>query len=112
MKEFIEKLIGRLEQQIFSAELHDYGWEGQTVHNLLVLGDVRDIANQLAEEYKQKEYCWQSCASTEHCKECSRLGNGDIDYFESIDSWMEEYKETPTIDAGELMGKTEEVENK
>lgn len=54
MKEFVDKLISRLEEQIFSAELHDYGWEGQTVHSLLVLGDVRDIADQLAEEYKQQ----------------------------------------------------------
>lgn len=56
--------------------------------------------NQLAEEYKDKEYCWQECASTEHCKECSRLGNGDNDYFESIDDWAESL---PTIDAGELL---------
>lgn len=52
MKQFIDNLISRLEEKIFSAELHDCGWEGQTAHNLLTLGDVRDAAEQLAEEYK------------------------------------------------------------
>lgn len=62
MKEFIEKLIQRLEEQIFSAELYEYGWEGQTVHNLLVLGDVKDIAVQLAEEYAE---CYKDCGQCE-----------------------------------------------
>ena len=52
MQQFIDNLISRLEEKIFSAELHDYGWEGQTAHNLLTLGDVRDAAEQLAKEYK------------------------------------------------------------
>ena len=51
MKEFVEKLMSMLEKQIFSAELHNYEWEGQTVHNLLCLGDVKNVAEQLAEEY-------------------------------------------------------------
>lgn len=44
-------LIERLEEEIFSAELHDYGWEGQTLHNLLVLGNVQVIAEDLASEH-------------------------------------------------------------
>ena len=52
MKEFIEKLIERLEENIFVAELHGFGWDGQRVSNLLCLGDVKDISEQLAEEYK------------------------------------------------------------
>lgn len=52
MKEFIDKLISRLEEKIFVAELYGFGWEGQRVGNLLCLGDVKDISEQLAEEYK------------------------------------------------------------
>lgn len=62
MKEFVEKLMSMLEKQIFSAELHDYGWEGQTVHNLLVLGDVKDIAEQLLEEHEE---CYKDCGECE-----------------------------------------------
>lgn len=101
MKEFIEKLIGRLEDKryinptVMIRKCYNDG-----------LNDAVKIVNQLAEEYKDKEYCWQECASTEHCKECSRLGNGDIDYFESIDDWAESLT---TIDAGELFGNSEQV---
>ena len=96
MKEFIEKLIGRLEEQ--KTDAIDK-WDGGASHK--AYSKAIEIVNQLAEEYKDKEYCWQECASTENCKECSRLGNGDIDYFESIDDWSESL---PTIDAGELFG--------
>ena len=51
MKEFVEKLIERLEENIFVAELHGFGWDGQRVGNLLCLGDVKEIAEQLAEEH-------------------------------------------------------------
>lgn len=33
------------------------------------------------------DYCWQSCACTERCKECRRLCDGDVDYYESIDNY-------------------------
>ena len=52
MKEFIEKLIGRLEERIFSAELYNDEFEGKTIDNLICLGDVTEIVNQLVEEYK------------------------------------------------------------
>lgn len=52
MNKFIEKLMSELEKKCFSAELHDYNWQGETVHNLLILGDVKDIVEQLAEEYE------------------------------------------------------------
>ena len=51
MKQFVEKLIIRLEEMIFSAELYNNEFDGKTVDNLICLGDVADIANQLAEEY-------------------------------------------------------------
>ena len=59
MKEFIEKLIGRLEERIFSAELYNDEFEGKTIDNLICLGDVTEIVNQLAEEYNN-DFCeWQ-----------------------------------------------------
>ena len=53
MKEFMDKLIERLEEKIFSAELYNDEFNGQTVDNLICLGDVVEIVNQLAEEYNQ-----------------------------------------------------------
>ena len=62
MQEFIKKLIERLEENIFVAELHGFGWEGQRVSNLLCLGDVKDISEQLAEEYAD---CYKDCEQCE-----------------------------------------------
>lgn len=59
MKEFIEKLIGKLEEMIFSAELYNNEFDGKTVDNLICLGDVADIVNQLAEEYNNG---WIPCS--------------------------------------------------
>ena len=60
MKEFVKKLMSMLEKQIFSAELYDYGWKGQTVHNLLCLGDVKNVAEQLLNEHEEQaeQYCY------------------------------------------------------
>lgn len=52
MNEFIEKLIGRLEERIFSAELYNDEFDGKTIDNLICLGDVTEIVIELAEEYK------------------------------------------------------------
>ena len=62
MKRFVEKIIRKLEKHIFSAELYNYGWKGQTVHNLLCLGDVKNVAEQLAEEYNNyNDFCeWKT----------------------------------------------------
>ena len=59
MKEFVEKLNERLEENIFVAELHGFGWDGQRVGNLLCLGDVKEIAEQLAEEHNNG---WIPCS--------------------------------------------------
>ena len=55
----------------------------------------RSIGEELAEEYKGRniidgDYCWQNCSATEHCKECNRLCNGSIDYYENYDFMAEE----------------------
>ncbi len=51
MQEIFEKIIEKLENKIFSAELYGKEWNGQTVDNLLCLGDVRDVIEQEAAEY-------------------------------------------------------------
>jgi hypothetical protein len=112
MKEFVEKLIGRLEetdfndiQMVVRKVLLKYGFPYESI----VQDEVWDaldelssnkfaikIINELAEEYQSRimidnEYCWQKCGAVEHCKECNRLGNGITDYFENYDSLVEEY---------------------
>lgn len=39
----LEKVIEKLESKMFSAELYGNEWNGQTVNNLICLGDVVDI---------------------------------------------------------------------
>ena len=58
-----------------------------------------EIVKKLASEYNNnviidEQYCWQTCGSTEHCKECRRLSNGDIDYYENYDFMVEEHNNT------------------
>ena len=83
MKEFVEKLIGRLEESAQgskdSKDLSKYSAYKQSI----------EIINQLAEEYQSrvmidKQYCWQNCLATEMCNKCNRLCNGSIDYFEPL----------------------------
>lgn len=109
MKEFIDKLIGRLEEEKnkFVGMYTDYA-EGlvDAYENSL------EIVNGIAEEYKEKEYCWQTCGATEHCKECRRLGNGDIDYYESIGEYINtstEHINCSTDTSTKLFGNSEQV---
>ena len=50
-----------------------------------------EIVKQEAKKYNNAiidgKYCFQSCACTEKCDKCSRLRNGDIDWYENIDNW-------------------------
>lgn len=39
----VERVIGKIENKMFSAELYGDEWNGQTVNNLLCMGDVYDI---------------------------------------------------------------------
>ena len=101
MKEFVDKLISRLEEEI---EQHSrMKKESNSLHKMHYHMGIIDaynkaieIVNQVAEEYKSKvmidgQYCWQTCGATEHCKECNRLGNGYTDYYENYDFMAEEY---------------------
>jgi hypothetical protein len=39
----VDKVVEQLLNKIFTAELYGNGWDGQTVNNLICLGDVCDI---------------------------------------------------------------------
>lgn len=51
MQEVFENIMQRLENEVFSAELYGEKWNGQTVTNLLCLGNVRDVIEQVSAEY-------------------------------------------------------------
>lgn len=42
-EERIEKILKKIEEKIFTADLYGHGWDGQTVDNLLCYGDVYKI---------------------------------------------------------------------
>lgn len=104
MKEFIEKLIVRLEELRIDksnyfgvlnivAEKYDRANE--------MLDDAIEIAKELAEKYQSRvmideQFCWQTCVCTDRCNECNRLADGEFDYYESIGEWEEEYINTST----------------
>ena len=67
------------------------------------------------------EYCWQECCSTEHCKECKWLGNGDTIWFEQMQKGevlgfgaketLSEYGEVLGFDAKESLSEYEKMLN-
>ena len=97
MKEFVEKLISKFEEQ--KGNVNGYlSYEGKKLvkYRNNCVDACKEIVNQLAEEYQSRvmidgQYCWQTCSATEHCKECNRLCNGGIDYYENYDVLAEEY---------------------
>lgn len=97
MNEFIEKLIGRLEEERITAYNTYKNYEMKVdLGRAFGAEKAIEIVNQLADEYKDKviidgQYCFQTCGATEHCKECNRLCNGSIDYYENYDVLAEEY---------------------
>lgn len=90
MKEFVDKLIGRLEEAKDRANRH-YNYGDEIAYSYSI-----QIVKELAENHKSKvmineQYCWQTCGATEHCKECNRLSNGSIDYYENYDFMVNEH---------------------
>ena len=98
MNEFIEKLIGRLEERIKLHNKKAQGYANKALPTLAIdtlakreeVKEIMNIVNELAEEHNERtiineQYCWQTCGATEHCKECNRLCNGSIDYYENYD---------------------------
>lgn len=39
----VDKVVEKVENKMFSAELYGDGWNGETVNNLLCFGDVYEI---------------------------------------------------------------------
>ena len=93
MEQFIEKLIGRLKKYQIEYKSGFGELTDETVFR--VMENVIYTVNELAEEHKDNvmidgQYCWQTCGATENCKECNRLCNGSIDYYENYDCLVEE----------------------
>lgn len=64
----------------------------------LMIQDLQEENRKLKEKIaKQRnviidgKYCFQSCACTEMCDKCARLGNGDTDYYEDMGEMEEKY---------------------
>ena len=98
MNKAFEKIIEKLEEEKMSYfltiantgdEKLDYAYE--KVGN--ALDKSIEIVKQEAEQYNvmiDGEYCFQSCGCTEMCGKCSRIANGDTDYYESICAFSEQ----------------------
>ena len=82
----IDKVVEQLEEQ--KSGLTE--WAEDEAFKLAT-DDAIKIVKQEAEQYNNAiidgNYCFQSCACTEKCDKCSRLCNGDIDWYENIDNW-------------------------
>ena len=106
MKEFVDKLIGRLEElrEHYGKQSFAYNDANKTyefVGREQTTSLIIEIVNELAEEYQSRvmideQYCWQTCVCTDKCMECNRLTEGAFDYYESIADWDEEYINTST----------------
>ncbi len=84
MQEVFEKIIDKLEKEIFSAELYGDEWDGQTIDNLLCLGNARDVIEQVAAEYNNG---WIPCSE--------RLPEENMEVIVTI-SEMDGYNHTST----------------
>ena len=94
MQAVFEKIIEELEKLDVKAIKRYKGgtfgdYEGTDYY--IKKSDAIEIVKQEAKQYNNAiidgKYCFQSCACTEKCDKCSRLRNGDIDWYENIDNW-------------------------
>ena len=99
MQAVFEKIIEELEKLDVKAIKRYKGgtfgdYEGTDYY--IKKSDAIEIVKQEAKQYNNAiidgKYCFQSCACTEKCDKCSRLYNGDIDWYENIDNWTEQYQ--------------------
>ena len=100
MQAVFEKIIEELEKLDVKAIKRYKGgtfgdYEGTDYY--IKKSDAIEIVKQEAEQYNNAiidgKYCFQSCACTEKCDKCSRLYNGDIDWYENIDNWTQPYQQ-------------------
>ena len=108
MNKAFEKIIEKLEERTsFLSDCTKYGnkdaEQQKNSYSTMMMYEVADLVDDLIEIVKQEaeqynnaiidgKYCFQSCACTEKCDKCSRLRNGDIDWYENIDNWTEQYQ--------------------
>ena len=86
-KEF-EKIIEKLKEE--KSGLTE--WAEDEAFKLAIDKAI-EIVKQEADMYNvmiDGEYCFQSCGCTEMCGKCSRIANGDTDYYESICAFSEQ----------------------
>ena len=95
-KEF-EKIIEKLEEEKSNVPVNRLlddiiKDKPKQLGQLMAYNKAIEIVKQEAEQYNNAiidgKYCFQSCACTEKCDKCSRLCNGDIDWYENIDNWL------------------------
>ena len=102
MQDIFEKIIEKLEERTdFLSDCTKYGnkdaEQQKNSYSTMMMYEVADLVDDLIEIVKQEadmynnaiidgKYCFQSCACTEKCDKCSRLRNGDIDWYENIDN--------------------------
>ena len=88
MNKVFDKVVEELEMEMKASS-------GYSAERVSAFSRAIEIVKQEAEKYNNaiidEKYCFQSCACTEKCDKCSRLCNGDIDWYENIDNWTEEY---------------------
>ena len=95
MNKAFEKIIEKLEEIRAKKTCNKEKCDTKELCRICVVDDAIGIVKKEAEQYNNAiidgNYCFQSCACTEKCDKCSRLCNGDIDWYENIDNWTEEY---------------------
>ncbi len=106
MKEVFEKIIEKLDERTsFLSDCTKYrnkdAEQQKNSYSTMMMYEVADLVDDLIEIVKQEagqynvmidaEYCFQSCGCTEMCGKCSRIANGDTDYYESICAFSEQY---------------------
>ena len=95
MKKVFEKIIEKLENASFwtDSSFDEDGYSNEDSEEVAYLHEAIEIVKHEAEQYNNAiingKYCFQSCACTEKCDKCSRLCNGDIDWYENIDDWTD-----------------------
>ena len=91
MQKVFEKIIEKLEEIRVKKTCNKEKCDTKELCRICVVDDAIEIVKQEAEKYNNAiidgKYCFQSCACTEKCDKCSRLCNGDIDWYENIDNW-------------------------
>ena len=96
MKSVFEKIIEKLEEIRVKKTCNKEKCDTKELCRICVVDDAIEIVKQEAEQYNNAiidgKYCFQSCACAEKCDKCSRLRNGDIDWYENIDNWTEQYQ--------------------